>query len=196
MLLLLTACLNSHDAQATQDPAPGAVVGSPAPTFTGTDLDGNEVSLPTEGTVVLEWFNPGCPFVKYAHGDDGPLQGMAAEWSAQGVTWLAINSGAGGNQGTGVETNRKAATEWKMEHPILLDESGAIGHLYGASTTPEVAIIHDGTLVYWGGLDNAPRGKAPSEGLVPHAAKALTDVKEGRPVAVTTAKPYGCSVKY
>lgn len=173
-----------------------AVVGEPAPTFTGTDLDGNEVTLPAEGTVVLEWFNPGCPFVKYAHGDEGPLNGMAQQWTDAGVTWIAINSGAEGNQGTGVETNRAAATEWNLQHPIVLDTTGVIGHAYGATTTPQIAVIDDGTLVYWGGLDNAPRGKAPKTGLVPHAAQALTDLQEGRAVAVGSSKPYGCSVKY
>lgn len=173
-----------------------AEIGQPAPSFTGTDLNGAELTLPTEGTVVLEWFNPGCPFVKYAHDKGGPLETMAQQWTDQGVQWIAINSGAPGNQGTGLEVNKEAAAAWNITHPILLDESGEIGKLYGATTTPQMAVIQDGTLVYWGGLDNAPRGKAPKGGLVPHTQQALEDLKAGRDVAVSSAKTYGCSVKY
>jgi peroxiredoxin len=138
-----------------------AKLGEPAPAFSLTDLDGKTVSLADFAgkTVVLEWFNPGCPFVKYAHGE-GPLAGMAGEQTKAGVVWLAINSSAPGKQGHDREENRKAATEWKMEHPILLDEDGKVGHAYGATTTPHMFVI-DGTgkLVYAGGLDNAPLGR-------------------------------------
>src|SRR3954452_21905953 len=46
-----------------------AEVGKPAPDFTLKDLDGKAVRLSSfKGkTVVLEWFNPGCPFVKASH---------------------------------------------------------------------------------------------------------------------------------
>ncbi len=191
-MMLLLACLNSPDLMA----GTGASVGEPAPVFTGKDLDANEVSLTTEGTVVLEWFNPGCPFVKYAHEKGGPLDDMAQRWASEGVGWLAINSGSPGGQGTGAKTNRQAAKRWKMDHPILLDESGTIGKLYGASSTPQIAVIHDGTLVYWGGLDNAPRGMAPDGVAINFTENALEDIKAGRPVKVTTSKSYGCSVKY
>lgn len=47
----------------------GAELGKPAPGFTLKDLDGKDVSLTSfKGkTVVLEWFNPECPFVKASH---------------------------------------------------------------------------------------------------------------------------------
>lgn len=138
-----------------------AKIGEPAPAFSLPDLDGKTVSLADFAgkTVVLEWFNPGCPFVKYAHGD-GPLATMAAEQSKGGIVWLAINSGAPGKQGTGVERNREAAGEWKLEHPILLDEDGKVGHAYGATSTPHMFVIDGaGKLVYAGGLDNAPLGR-------------------------------------
>jgi peroxiredoxin len=139
-----------------------AKVGEPAPAFSLPNLDGQTVSLADFAgkTVVLEWFNPDCPFVVYAHGNEGPLATLAAEQTKGGVVWLAINSGAPGNQGAGAERNRKAAEEWKLEHPILLDEDGKVGHAYGATTTPHMFVI-DGTgkLVFAGGVDNAPRGR-------------------------------------
>ena len=140
---------------------PQAKVGEAAPAFSLPDLDGKPVALADFAgkTVVLEWFNPDCPFVKYAHGD-GPLKDMAKQQSQAGVVWLAINSGAAGKQGNGVERNREAKQEWAMEHPILIDEDGTVGHSYGAATTPHMFVINpEGKLVYAGGLDNAPLGR-------------------------------------
>ncbi|PRP89995.1 putative peroxiredoxin bcp [Enhygromyxa salina] len=138
-----------------------AVLGQPAPAFTLPDLDGAQVSLADFAgkTVVLEWFNPDCPFVRYAHGE-GPLATLGNEQTKAGVVWLAINSGAPGKQGAGVERNKQAKAEWKIEHPILIDEDGAVGHSYGAKTTPHMFVINPaGELVYAGGLDNAPLGR-------------------------------------
>lgn len=174
-----------------------AEIGAPAPDFTLTDLDGKTVSLADyKGkTVVLEWFNPGCPYVEYAHGEKGPLKTMAAE-QADNIVWLAINSGAEGKQGHGLETNKEAAATWSLSHPILLDEDGKVGKLYGAKTTPQMYVVNDeGTLVYGYGLDNAPFGKTEGK-TVPFLVKALDDLAAEREVATNSTKPYGCSVKY
>jgi peroxiredoxin len=182
-------------------PAAGAseaAPGAPAPDFTLPDLDGKKVSLSSfrGKTVVLEWFNPGCPFVRYAHAE-GPLKDLAKKQAAKGTVWLAINSGAPGKQGHGADLNRKASQEWGMEHPVLLDESGQTGKAYGAKATPGMYVIDaKGQVVYKGGLDNAPLGKAPSEGLVNYVDKALAAVAAGKPVEVAETKQYGCSVKY
>lgn len=140
-----------------------AEIGQPAPDFELKDLEGNPVKLADyKGkTVVLEWFNPGCPFVKYAHGE-GPLKSMAKDSMAKNgeLVWLAINSGAPGKQGTGLDTNKAAASEWAMEHPVLLDEDGKVGRAYGAKTTPHVFVVDkEGKLAYRGGVDDAPLGE-------------------------------------
>ncbi|MBT3217511.1 MAG: redoxin domain-containing protein [Proteobacteria bacterium] len=68
---------------------------------------------------------------------------------------MAINSSAPGKQGHGQELNLEFKAKWKMEHPILLDESGDVGHLYGAKTTPQMFIIDaEGVVVYQGAIDN------------------------------------------
>jgi len=178
-----------------------AEVGQPAPDFTLTDLDGAPVRLSgLKGkVVVLEWFNPGCPFVKAAH-TRGSLVDAAARAAKAGVVWLAINSAAPGKQGAGVEANRAARAAWKLEHPILLDESGDVGRAYGATNTPHLFVIDAaGRLAYRGAVDNSPDGErgAPEGGaLVEYAAVAVEDVRAGRPVRVTSTKAYGCSVKY
>ncbi len=174
---------------------PSAKLGAAAPDFTLTDLDGQpwKLSDHADETVVLEWFNPGCPFVVYAHGEGGPLRTMAKD--TEGVTWVAINSSAPGKQGHGVEANKKAVAEWSMGHPVLLDEDGTVGHLYGASTTPHMYVVHEGTLVYQGALDNKPFGKGDGA-TTNHVSSALADLKAGKDVTRGETKPYGCSVKY
>ena len=175
-----------------------AKVGEPAPTFSLPGLDGKLVDLKSyQGkTVVLEWFNPDCPFVKYAYGD-GPLKTMAKEQVAKGVVWLSINSGAQGKQGHGLERNKKAKEEYQMASTILLDEEGVVGKAYGARTTPHMYIVDKaGVLVYAGALDNAPVGEPKEGALVKHLEIALGDLAAGKPVAVAETTPYGCSVKY
>lgn len=182
------------------DPAATAAIGQPAPDFTLPAADGSTVKLSDfKGKrVVLEWFNPECPFVKAAHGE-GPLKDMAAKTTATGVTWLAINSGAPGKQGHGAEVNKNAAAQWNLTHPILLDETGAVGHAYGASNTPHIFIVDEkGLLVYRGGLDNAPMGTPdpPGSKHIAHVQDALAALAAGKTVAAPETRAWGCSVKY
>jgi len=145
-------------------------------------------------TVVLEWFNPDCPFVVYAHGKKGPLRAQPARVISDSTVWLAINSGAPGKQGHGLDRNARARTDYGMTYPVLLDEDGAVGRAYGARTTPQMFVIDpQGQLVYDGGLDDSPMGRGPGTNYVD---AALADLAAARPVATAGAKPYGCSVKY
>jgi alkyl hydroperoxide reductase subunit AhpC len=177
--------------------AEGVNVGDKAPDFTLTDLDGKTVKLSDlKGKrVVLEWFNPGCPYVVHAH-DEGGLKTTATDRSGD-VVWLAINSGAPGKQGHGPQTNREAAAKWSMTHPILLDESGAVGKSYAAKTTPHMYIIDEkGKLAYQGALDNAPRGATPETGYQPYLTDGIDALKAGEAPRPPQTKPWGCSVKY
>lgn len=139
-----------------------AKVGEAAPEFSLPNTEGEAIALADfKGkTVVLEWFNPDCPFVVYAHEGEGPLVELGNEKTQEGVVWLAINSGAPGKQGAGAERNKQAKADWKIDYPILIDEDGKVGQAYGAKTTPHMYVIDpEGKLVYAGGLDNAPLGR-------------------------------------
>jgi hypothetical protein len=145
-------------------------------------------------TVVLEWFNPGCPFVKYAHGS-GPLKDLGNTWSSKGVHWYAVNSGAPGKEGAGIDANKTAKSQWAMSYPVLLDEKGAVGHAYGATSTPTMVVIDpSGTVRYMGALDDAPQGQGGAGKA--YANDAVTAVTSGGAVPVATTKSYGCGVKY
>ncbi len=186
---------------ATAAPALAADVGQPAPDFSLQDLDGktHRLSDYKGKIVVLEWFNPGCPYVVASH-TKGSLVDAAARAGKRGVVWLAVNSGAPGKQGHGVEVNRAAAKEWSMSYPILVDEAGSVGKAYGATNTPHMFVVDTaGTLVYRGAIDNSPDAErgAPQGGvLVEYVFAALDDVAAGRPVRTPSTKAYGCGVKY
>ena len=176
-----------------------ALIGQAAPDFVLPSVDGSLVRLSDYAgkTVVLEWFNPGCPFVKDVH-DSDKMTAVAEKWAAQGVVWLAINSGAPGKQGTGLSENQKARQKWKIGYPVLLDESGAVGRAYGAKTTPHMYVISgSGELVFAGAFSNAPLGSVDGGGAeVNYVDAALGAVAAGEPVGQSAPKPWGCSVKY
>jgi peroxiredoxin len=171
----------------------GVSVGEKAPNFTLPDTAGNDVSLSDfEGRiVVLEWLNPDCPFVK-RHYKAGTMKKLATTYGEEGVVWLTINS----TNYMDAAANAKFKAENELPYTILVDQSGEVGHLYGAKTTPHMYIIDgDGQLVYIGAIDDDPRGNK-GEPVVNYVVVALDEVTAGKAVTTAETKPYGCSVKY
>jgi peroxiredoxin len=171
----------------------GVSVGDTAPAFTLADSAGNQVSLSDfEGKiVVLEWLNPDCPFVQ-RHYKAGTMKNLATQYAGEGVVWLTINST---NYMDGA-SNGKFKADNSLPYTILVDQSGKVGHLYDAKTTPHMYIIDGtGTLVYIGAIDDDPRGNK-GDPAVNYVAVALDEVLAGKSVTTAETKPYGCSVKY
>ena len=176
-------------------------LGQPAPAFTATDATGHPRSLADfKGkTVVLEWTNSGCPYVGKHYGS-GTMQALQKKETADGVVWLTVSSSAPGMQGYFTPASAKAwaAKERWSGTAILLDSPGKIGREYGARNTPHMFVIDKaGKVAYMGGIDDRPYADPESlKGAKPYVALALADLRAGRPVAVATSQPYGCSVKY
>ena len=130
----------------------------------------------------------------------GSLRDAAARHSPSGVVWLGVDSSAPGKQGYEPEAIRAAVTRFGLSHPILRDETGAVGRAYGATNTPHMFVIDKtGTLVYAGAIDNSPdaEGESPQGGsLINYVDAALDDLAAGHPVRVSRTKAYGCGVKY
>lgn len=177
------------------------VVGQAAPNFTAVDSNGKIHNLSDfKGkTVVLEWTNDGCPFVQ-KHYETHNMQKLQKEYTDKGVIWLSIISSAKGEQGnvTGDEANK--LTKERDAHPtaVLLDESGEVGKLYDAKTTPHMFVINpEGILVYKGAIDdNKSADHSTVEGAHNYVAAALDAVEKGEAVATPETQPYGCFVKY
>lgn len=181
--------------------ASGAVVGQPAPAFTLLDTSGKTRTLAEfKGkTVVLEWVNPGCPFVR-KHYDSANLPGLQKEFTGKGVVWLAVNSTEKAASDYLAPTQLARWMQDKAGTPTatLMDEEGLVGKAYGARTTPHMYIVNaQGTLVYAGGIDSKASARASDiQSATNYVRQGLTEVQAGQPLSTPTAPPYGCSIKY
>lgn len=178
-----------------------AVVGQPAPAFSATDTSGKPVALSDfKGRhVVLEWVNPGCPYVQKHYGA-GNMQATQKAAVDQGVVWLTVNTTARDHgdyksppeMAAWMKASKAAATA------TLMDSDGAVGRAYGARTTPHLYIVNAaGTLVYAGAIDSRPTANpADIPGATNHVKLALAESLAGKAVSVPSTRAYGCSVKY
>ena len=179
----------------------GVSVGQSAPDFTGVDSNGNQHTLSQyKGkTVVLEWTNHDCPYVK-KHYNSGNMQTLQKQATADGVVWLSIISSRPGKQGyvSGGKANDLTRSRNAAPTAVILDETSAIGRLYGAKTTPHMYIIDKtGQLVYMGGIDSIPSSdEADIAGAKNYVRAALDAMTAGKTIEDSITRPYGCSVKY
>lgn len=180
--------------------AQAASVGQAAPDFTLTDTSGKPVKLSQfKGKpVVLEWNNPGCPFVKKHY--QGNMQALQKEVVAQGGVWLAINSTRddSGDYLTPAQLGRWMTEQKASPTATLMDEDGKVGQAYAARVTPHMYIVSaQGVLVYAGGIDSIASARVDD---IPKATnyvrQAMAEIKAGKPVSVANIRAYGCSVKY
>jgi peroxiredoxin len=185
-----------------QAAAASAIVGQAAPDFTATDLDGRQVRLADfRGKyVVLEWTNPGCPFVRKHYQPSGNMPALQKEFTARGVAWLAVNSTEPGHPDY---LPPAQLSKWFVEQGArptvaLMDESGTVGRAYGARTTPHMYIVDPaGKLVYAGGIDSIRSADAADiKTATNYVREALGQALAGKPIATATSTPYGCSIKY
>ena len=176
-------------------------VGEAAPNFTATDIHGNAFNLEDyKGkTVVLEWSNHLCPFVK-KHYETGNMQATQKTATDNGVVWVTIVSSANGKQGHTTPEEAMTIEKEAQAHNTtrILDETGEIGKLYGAKTTPHMYVISaDGVLRYIGAIDDKPGPRHEDvETAKNFVLAALDDLASSRVVEVPRTAPYGCSVKY
>src|SRR5260370_14072111 len=119
-------------------------VGGGGPEFSGPDGNGKTHSLSEyKGKyVVLEWFNPECPFVKKHYGSDN-MQKLQSEYTGKGVVWLTIDSNAPGTEGNITpEQAQKIMAQWKTKQTaLLLDPESKDAKLYRAKSTPNMVVI-------------------------------------------------------
>lgn len=194
-LFALPALLLAAAAQA----AP--TVGQAAPDFTLKDAAGRSVKLSDYRgkLVVLEWTNPGCPYVR-KHYDSGNMAATQQDAAAKGAVWLSINSTEKGSYDY-LEPAKLVA--WQKERKVqptatLMDEEGVAGKAYGARTTPHMYIVDpQGRLVYAGGIDSVPSSNPEDiKRAVNYVRQGVAEAAAGKPVSAATTRPYGCSIKY
>ena len=195
-LLVALALVVSHAAFAA---APKSK--EPAPAFSGKGADGKTYALKDFAgkTVVLEWFNQDCPYVKKFY-DSKKMQALQKEATDKGVVWLTIASSAPGKEGF---VDAAAATKMRAEKgmantAVILDPDGSIAKAYSAKTTPHMFIINDkGVLAYQGAIDDRPSANPKSlDGAQNYVSDALASLTQNQQPKLDSTTPYGCSVKY
>ena len=195
----LTAFTLLATAVAVRAEAPA--VGSPAPDFSLSDTNGktHKLSEHKGKYTVVEWTNPGCPFVR-KHYDSGNMQKLQAEFVKKGVVWLAVDSSAPGKEGylEGDDAKKAKSGDYADTTALLLDPDGKVGHLYGATNTPHMYIVDpEGKLIYSGAIDSvASADKNDIAKATNYVRAALDEALGGKPVTKASSKAYGCSVKY
>lgn len=199
-VLALSACGQQPEAPTQTETAAATADAGLAPNFTLVDADGVQRTLADfrGRTVVLEWTNDGCPYVKKHY--TGAMQELQRQATADGVVWLTIISSSPGTQGY---VEGEAARAWRSTYNahfthLLLDPTGEVGKLYDAKTTPDMRVIDpEGRLLFVGGIDDRPTNKVEDlDGATNFVRAALDDMAAGRPVATAYAPPYGCAIKY
>src|SRR5690349_18690773 len=176
-------------------------VGSTAPDFSAPDASGKTQSLSEyKGKyVVLEWFNPECPFVKKHYGSDN-MQKLQAEYTGKGVVWLTIDSNAPGSEGNiSADQAKKIMDSWKTKmSALLLDPDSKIAKAYGAKNTPNMVVISpEGKIVYEGAIDSkATPNAADIPSSINYVKAALDEALGGKAISNAQTKPYGCHITY
>jgi peroxiredoxin len=176
-------------------------IGAPAPSFKLPNQNGDIIELDQfEGkTVILEWYNQDCPFVRKFY-DAQKMQELQAKATSEGMIWLTIASSAPGKQGhlTQKSAQERIKAEGLKASHLLLDPEGKVGKGYGAKTTPHMFVISTkGNVLYDGAIDTVPSTNSNDiKKAENYVEMAMNDLKSSDTVKVAKTKPYGCSVKY
>jgi peroxiredoxin len=163
------------------DEKPGMTgAGKDAPAFDLKDTKGTAHKLAQykDKIVVLEWTEPGCPFI-VRHAKAQTMAKIQADCTSKNTDAAAM---------------QKFMDEHKLSYPVLMDTTGAVGKSYHATNTPQLFVIQGGKILYQGAIDDDPRGK--NEKPVNYVRKALDEILAGKAVSTATTEPYGCNVKY
>lgn len=181
--------------------AAAPAVGQKAPDFVAIDTAGRQHRLSDFAGkyVVLEWTNPGCPFVRKHYGS-GNMPATQKSATEQGVVWLAVNSTerAASDYLSPADLEAWMKSQSAAPTAVLMDEDGMIGQAYAARTTPHLFIIDpQGTLIYAGGIDSIPSARVDDiKTATNYVNQALGEAFGGKPISAATTRAYGCAIKY
>jgi peroxiredoxin len=181
--------------------AAAARLGAPAPAFSVPDTNGKARTLREFNgkIVVLEWTSPSCPFAaaQYASNAMPELQRWARD---RGIVWLTILSSHPSREDYLPPARAEAFNAKRKGVPtaLLLDDTGAMGHAYGAMTANHMFIADaKGSLVYEGGIDDS-ESRDPDEVKQAHnhVRAALEDLLARRAIKAAKTDPFGCALAY
>lgn len=169
-------------------PAPPAI-GATIEDFTLPDVDGKEQALSSlkgmNGTVLI-FIAVQCP-VSNAYNER--MAKLAQDYKGRGISVIGINANA--TEPAGVVKSHAAAH--RLTFSILKDPGNKIADRLGAQHTPEVYFLDaNSKLVYHGRIDNS---RDESQVSSSDLRDAIETTLAGKPVAKTSARAFGCSIK-
>jgi peroxiredoxin len=185
--LAVTAALAVSSAAFAASPE----IGSAAPAFQLTTLDGRSVSLAdatkSHKAVVVIFIATKCP---YSNAYNVRMRDLAAAYEKQGVMFLGINS----NNTEPEAEVRSHAKEHGLAFSIAKDPGNKVADLYDAKRTPEVFVVTpDGKLRYHGRIDDNSEDAAQVKS--PDLKNALDALLAGRSLEKAETKAFGCTIK-
>jgi len=186
-------------ASATTAALTAPATNAPAPEFSAMGADGKTHALSDyRGKIVfLEWTSPVCEVTagKYK---SGAIQEFQKKVVDGGGVWLQISSAAKGTPGFMTPDKVAGLVQSRSIHltQFLLDDSGTVGKLYGARSTPTLALIDASSMLrYYGAYDDLPWGDMATA-KHRYAEAALEAVNSGKPADPSRTAPYGCFIQY
>jgi peroxiredoxin len=166
-------------------------IGSAAPDFSLTTLDGKSFSLTqaakSHKAVVVMFVATKCP---YSNAYNERMRDMAAFYEKQGILFVGINS----NKTEPADEVSAHARQHGLAFPLMKDPDNKVADLYDARHTPEIYIVDpQGKLVYHGRIDE--NYEDPTKVTSPDLKNALDQLLAGKPIAKAETKAFGCSIK-
>ena len=172
-------------------------LGTPAPDFTLSNIDGRSVSLSDLAgapALLVVFMCNHCPFVKHVAAG---LADLARDYQTRGVAMVGISSNdVASHPDDSPEKMRAEAKTRGYTFPYLYDETQEVAKSYRAACTPDFYVF-DGEqqLVYRGQMDaSRPDSGIPVTGADLRAA--LDAVLSGKPVAKDQRASIGCNIKW
>jgi len=159
----------------------------PAPAIALKDTEGKDHTLEQykDKIVVLEWTEPGCPYI-VRHAKAQTMKKIQADYKDKNVVVLGVCT----SRFTDAAKMKEFCAEHKIDYPVLMDTTGSVGRAYGASNTPHLFVVNQGKIVYSGAIDNDPKGTM-KDGVKNHVRDALDEIIAKKPVTTASTKPYG-----
>ncbi len=177
----------------------GYKVGDNIKDFSLQNIDGKNVSLAdykdSKGFIITFTCNH-CP---YAMAYEDRILALNKKYAKAGYPVIAINpNDAIQYPEDNFEAMQVRAKEKKFNFPYLYDESQKIAKQFGATKTPHVFIVQkegDKLVVkYIGAIDD--NWEKAADVKEKYAESAIDALLAGKPVATTSTKAIGCSIKW
>jgi thiol-disulfide isomerase/thioredoxin len=195
LIVLVAAVVVTPSALAQAPGGAELTVGSIAPAFSLTNaVDGETVAMkPDDGYLKVVVFT--CNQCPYAKAFEPRIIEVANRFQSKGVRFYAVNPNDDANSSEESLENMKArAISKEYPFPYLKDGDSTVARAHGARVTPHVFLVDgSGVVRYRGYVDDSAK---PEERKTTGLTDALNSLLNGRDVANSDTRAFGCSIKW